>query len=146
MSLCAFYWFVLGVTWVVSARTCSGMGVYSLTWLVMAQGVQRAIVALVCFHTFFPEFETEADDGKPMVTGATPEQIAVLGEVHFCPSLVDKMGTECSVCLTDYCKGDVLRRLPCGHHFHCQCVDEWLSQNKLCPLCRQDIAPSVQCG
>lgn len=31
------------------------------------------------------------------------------------------------------------RRLPCMHLFHTACVDQWLSSNKRCPICRVDI-------
>ncbi|VVC90113.1 unnamed protein product [Leptidea sinapis] len=31
------------------------------------------------------------------------------------------------------------KRLPCMHLFHMECVDQWLSTNKHCPICRVDI-------
>ena len=31
----------------------------------------------------------------------------------------------CVVCFGDYARGDLLRRLRCGHAFHCECVDRW---------------------
>ena len=31
----------------------------------------------------------------------------------------------CVVCFADYTRGDLLRRLKCGHAFHCECVDRW---------------------
>ena len=31
------------------------------------------------------------------------------------------------------------RRLPCMHLFHISCVDQWLAQNRRCPICRVDI-------
>ena len=45
----------------------------------------------------------------------------------------------CSVCISDYEKGDKLRVLPCKHLFHVDCVDQWLSVNATCPLCRKSI-------
>ena len=32
----------------------------------------------------------------------------------------------CYVCLEGYVHGDQIRRLPCGHEFHMDCVDHWL--------------------
>ena len=34
---------------------------------------------------------------------------------------------------------DHVRRLPCMHLFHIECVDRWLTQSKRCPICRIDI-------
>jgi len=46
----------------------------------------------------------------------------------------------CVICLIEYQPGDELRYLPCHHHFHKQCIDEWLKKySKLCPLCKTDI-------
>jgi glycerol-3-phosphate acyltransferase PlsY len=46
----------------------------------------------------------------------------------------------CSICISEYEQGDSLRQLPCKHHFHVSCIDEWLRINAKCPLCVQDIA------
>jgi hypothetical protein len=60
--------------------------------------------------------------------------------VEFGPhSRADVFETSCAVCLSEFEWGDVLRRLPCGHHFHGPCIDKWLKRNKVCPLCLQDI-------
>ncbi|KAJ3107628.1 E3 ubiquitin-protein ligase rnf13 [Phlyctochytrium planicorne] len=47
----------------------------------------------------------------------------------------------CSICICAYEKGDVLRPLPfCGHTFHAECVDPWLTQTAAsCPLCRANV-------
>jgi E3 ubiquitin-protein ligase Arkadia len=43
----------------------------------------------------------------------------------------------CSVCKEDYCTGDVLKRLPCEHQFHKDCVEQWLRMSRKCPICSQ---------
>ncbi|KAL6986193.1 hypothetical protein U1Q18_019561 [Sarracenia purpurea var. burkii] len=49
---------------------------------------------------------------------------------------------ECCICLSTYDDGAELRELPCGHYFHCTCVDKWLYINATCPLCKYNILKS----
>ncbi|CAJ1943600.1 unnamed protein product [Sphenostylis stenocarpa] len=53
---------------------------------------------------------------------------------------------ECCICLSAYDDGVELRQLPCGHHFHCACVDKWLHINATCPLCKYNILKSTSHG
>lgn len=49
-------------------------------------------------------------------------------------------GSSCAVCLANYESGALLRLLPCGHRFHCECVDRWLvKQSRTCPLCSKRV-------
>ncbi|XP_063380430.1 E3 ubiquitin-protein ligase Arkadia-like isoform X1 [Cydia fagiglandana] len=46
---------------------------------------------------------------------------------------------KCTICLSIFEVDSHCRRLPCMHLFHMECVDQWLSTNKHCPICRVDI-------
>jgi len=46
---------------------------------------------------------------------------------------------KCTICLCEFDHNDDVRRLPCMHLFHIECVDRWLTQSKRCPICRIDI-------
>uniref|UniRef100_A0ACD5YNF5 Uncharacterized protein n=1 Tax=Avena sativa TaxID=4498 RepID=A0ACD5YNF5_AVESA len=53
----------------------------------------------------------------------------------------DDVGVECAVCLSQLEDGEEARFLPrCGHGFHAECVDMWLSSHSTCPLCRVTVA------
>lgn len=53
--------------------------------------------------------------------------------------------TECSICLDDYCQGVVLRKLPCGHTYHTNCIAKWLTErSSTCPLCKLDLLPEEE--
>ncbi|KAL0710034.1 hypothetical protein Bca4012_017012 [Brassica carinata] len=53
---------------------------------------------------------------------------------------------ECVICLGLWEVGDFGRKLRyCGHGFHVECIDMWLSSHSTCPLCRSPVlALSVQ--
>lgn len=46
----------------------------------------------------------------------------------------------CPICLQEYLDQVQIRVLPCRHHFHLQCADEWFRLQATCPLCVRPIA------
>lgn len=50
-----------------------------------------------------------------------------------------KSGQQCSVCYENFKKGCKIRKLPCKHIFHDQCIMPWLEKNSTCPNCRLDL-------
>ncbi|KAJ3681469.1 hypothetical protein LUZ60_015958 [Juncus effusus] len=47
---------------------------------------------------------------------------------------------QCAVCIATVKEGEMVRELPiCKHTFHVKCIDEWLSSNSTCPMCRVDV-------
>lgn len=139
VSVFSYGWFVLGTTWVVNTSEASAAhGVYWVTLVVIVQAVARAAVACWCFRGLVPD-ESHADQHSPPQEGATPAQLLQLQLVPFSNDLFKEPGACCAVCLCEYKHADKLRRLPCSHHFHRRCADEWLQVNKGCPLCRLPI-------
>ncbi|KAI8338437.1 hypothetical protein BC941DRAFT_422916 [Chlamydoabsidia padenii] len=52
---------------------------------------------------------------------------------------MDPADSLCTICLSDYENGELICRLRCNHHFHKDCVHEWLALNYKCPLCQRDF-------
>ncbi|KAH6681099.1 hypothetical protein F5X68DRAFT_269872 [Plectosphaerella plurivora] len=54
---------------------------------------------------------------------------------------------QCHICLEHYKdRVTVIREAPCGHIFHPQCIDEFLSMNSsLCPICKKNMLPYGYC-
>ena len=60
--------------------------------------------------------------------------------VHETPlAKLDEDSLQCSICLCEYEDQDAVRVLLCKHHFHVPCIDQWLSLNRSCPLCKRDV-------
>lgn len=79
--------------------------------------------------------------GAPVVgAGLKPEEIKALpreASIRSQPWLETEC--ECSICLNDMLPSDSVRRLPCGHAFHCSCIDLWLLRCADCPLCKRTV-------
>lgn len=49
----------------------------------------------------------------------------------------------CSICLTDFKQGEVVKVVPlCGHTFHKKCLEQWLVLRFRCPNCNVEIDTS----
>lgn len=45
----------------------------------------------------------------------------------------------CPVCLEPSVHGEAVRQMPCGHAFHKECCEAWLSTANTCPMCRFQV-------
>ncbi|XP_010453943.1 PREDICTED: RING-H2 finger protein ATL63-like [Camelina sativa] len=55
----------------------------------------------------------------------------------------DEEEEECVICLGLWEVGEFGRKLRnCGHGFHVECIDMWLSSHSTCPLCRSPVLSS----
>jgi len=51
---------------------------------------------------------------------------------------------QCYICLESYSPGQLARTLPCGHFYHADCIDEWLTSNSHeCPVDHRPVAPAA---
>ncbi|AYV79707.1 MAG: RING finger domain protein [Faunusvirus sp.] len=81
------------------------------------------------------QFESNAAENSVL----TDEDLAKIHIVNYNDlSEFDKTKhTVCGICLDAYNIDDKLRMLPCGHSYHCHCIDNWLLKyNYSCPICR----------
>ncbi len=74
---------------------------------------------------------------------ATNEEIKELGTQEFSTVGLDykeKNSEFCTICQENYSDDSNLKILPCGHFFHCECIEPWLLNcSNLCPICRKKI-------
>lgn len=48
----------------------------------------------------------------------------------------------CSICLDEFVRHQEVKTLPCMHHFHTPCIEEWLRQQGravCCPVCKTPV-------
>jgi len=53
------------------------------------------------------------------------------------------IGDECCICLDEYKKKSKVSRLECCHIFHKKCIEKWLLEKPICPLCKFDIFEDI---
>lgn len=56
-----------------------------------------------------------------------------------------KIGEECSICYEEINKKNNAYLTDCGHCFHMNCINKWITKtwlNGRCPICRKDIGDS----
>lgn len=93
---------------------------------------------------FLQTWDTVGNDGVTTIANRdagshTEEQKqvrakAVLAKVS-CEKLAESIeGEPCSICQEYLLKGQDVRRLPCAHIFHSECITQWLHVKLTCPL------------
>ncbi|XP_078433757.1 uncharacterized protein LOC144705101 isoform X1 [Wolffia australiana] len=83
------------------------------------------------------DLQRELPDSGDAVSFADRTSFALIRFLMICASVWRR----CSVCLADYKSEECLKRIPpCGHTFHVDCIDGWLSAHASCPLCRVSLA------
>jgi hypothetical protein len=55
------------------------------------------------------------------------------------PHVLATTPSSCCICIDAIEKDQSITVLPCSHTFHSSCVDSWLEQRGLCPLCKASV-------
>uniref|UniRef100_A0A3P8XTG1 RING-type E3 ubiquitin transferase n=1 Tax=Esox lucius TaxID=8010 RepID=A0A3P8XTG1_ESOLU len=74
-------------------------------------------------------------------TGPPPaekEMISSLPMVSVSQEQIDSR-LECPVCREEYVVGESVKKLPCLHYFHSDCIVPWLELHDTCPVCRKSL-------
>ena len=75
------------------------------------------------------------------ITGGTMEARMTMEELT---TLRANGEADCKICLCDYEVAETVRRLPCLHVFHADCVDQHFRHKKNCPICRADVIGFIE--
>ncbi|KAM0686756.1 hypothetical protein COBT_002015 [Conglomerata obtusa] len=121
------FWYLTGFHWTQECKTCKItdplLYYTSLVWIYYGMLIivspLIAIVLLILLITYI----------RPKLPVIVYKQD---GEIT-------KNDANCTICLTDYRENDPIKMLPCKHHFHKDCIDEWFNVDDICPLCKKPI-------
>jgi hypothetical protein len=77
--------------------------------------------------------------------GLTEEQIKKLQTVTYMGGAVARgydadSDNLCTICFSEFTKGEKINKLQCNHLFHLECIKNWLLQEKKCPVCKEELA------
>ncbi|EAR85086.3 zinc finger, C3HC4 type (RING finger) protein (macronuclear) [Tetrahymena thermophila SB210] len=87
--------------------------------------------------TYEEMLELEEKNGK-VSRGLPQEIIQQIPSVNF-NSRLKIISEKCTICISEFEYGEKLKQLPCKHIYHPECVDNWLKQEKKCPVCKGEI-------
>ncbi|GLE00056.1 hypothetical protein PINS_up008783 [Pythium insidiosum] len=154
LDLAGLFWFLVGNMWVISdgARCDDGSTLYQLAlWMIVISYTKiflpcillLALLPVICFCLPCVIRLLNRLQDPMRGKGATQEAISRLETKKFAPAMFAPDDSSCCICLNEYELSQELRVLPCEHHFHKECVDEWLLVNATCPTCRKPIVDGV---
>lgn len=125
---CNLFWYILGYHWLQQCENCSQthplLYYTTVTWLIL--GFVSYILPLAAIVLLLI-----------LVSYVKPKLKTVIfhddADVH-------DGNSRCVICYENYVPGSLIKFLPCDHHFHCECVDEWLNIRDTCPLCKKSTS------
>lgn len=78
----------------------------------------------------------ESDSGR---RGAPPAGKSAVSALPTVEILSEKDATLCAICKDIAGVGESIKKLPCGHGYHGDCILPWLGSKNSCPVCRFEL-------
>lgn len=82
---------------------------------------------------------TEDDGGLNGGPPAAKSVVQNLPVVELSQQYLEKNNAVCAVCKDEILLAEKVKRLPCSHHYHGDCIVPWLSIRNTCPVCRHEL-------
>lgn len=64
--------------------------------------------------------------------------------IHTICQREENEGASCAVCLDEFEVGNKVKKMPCNHLFHNECLLTWLGKQNTCPACRHELPMEKQ--
>lgn len=146
---------VLGMYWMSQSKTCEKTNphlynfVHSFLIFLGVSWTTFGLLPLLIVPIVFFGMRNGWFDG---INGADADTIKNMDTVQFDASLFSSEPAdnlpepECCVCSETFGPDREIKRTPCQHYFHEECLGKWLKIAKSCPLCRKDLEDAVLGG
>mmetsp|Transcript_25427 Transcript_25427/g.60602 ORF Transcript_25427/g.60602 Transcript_25427/m.60602 type:complete len:362 (+) Transcript_25427:83-1168(+) len=151
-TIFVFSWHCVGLHWARISQSChdTAPNLYTSTYLFASFNVIFTIFTVISTYGLQHMLASLLRRGllPSSILGdrAAPEgtlelqQSVIFDPQEFGDSL------QCPTCLEDFSKENTIKKTICSHYFHESCLAQWLKVNRTCPLCRQDLAESLEAG
>lgn len=84
------------------------------------------------------------ENATALASASNPSRRASLAATVAARTSGDLSDAMCVICLDEFSAGETVRQLPCGHEYHCECIDPWLTvKSASCPLCKHDCSLDI---
>ena len=131
-----FFLYLVGTfrVWLLTRKECDNSYIMPIAYMLIASFFIRLFYSYLRFNLNFAGLQNE-DDKK--LKGFTVEEIAKGFEVKQFEDIIQKKQSSCSICMEEYKEKDLVKKMTCSgeHLFHCECIDQWLTENMTCPNC-----------
>jgi hypothetical protein len=72
-------------------------------------------------------------------SGLDRSKIRQIQEFEYIGNSEAHQDENCVICYENFNVGEKFKLLQCGHKFHSECIDDWLSTKNSCPLCNLKV-------
>lgn len=152
-TIFVFSWHCVGLRWARISQTChrTAPNLYTSTYLFASFNVIFTIFTVISTYGLQHMLASLLRRGLLPSSILGSDRAAPEGTLELQSSVIfdpEEFGDalQCPTCLEDFSKEHQIRKTICGHYFHESCLAQWLKVNRTCPLCRRDLAESLESG
>lgn len=71
--------------------------------------------------------------------GLSIQELNRFPELSFGKNRLEKIQSECLICLDEFKKREMVLMLPCIHLYHEKCIGDWMKNHSTCPFCNFNV-------
>ncbi|XXG72807.1 hypothetical protein AAC387_Pa07g1819 [Persea americana] len=90
------------------------------------------------YEVLFGQF-TEAENSLRGSPPAAKHVVENLPSIFLAKEDIEKNNALCAICKDEISLDERVKRLPCAHHYHGECILPWLGIRNTCPVCRFEL-------